>query len=1456
MLGLPPQGLPPRPPGGLPPAGLPVRVPASDLPAAGQRRRSLQAAGAPSNPDEGVYGAKRPDHLWSVLHHRENSASPDAVAEASPELRRAGRPRSREGIGIRESRSEPRRAAQDLPPLQAPVPFQPASAPFVDRGEQLAYPVFSQQEVDWRQDLKALQPRPFVQVPSSTETLAWLERRLESAQTDQRAEVSRRFAAFEQTDKHFKDYVQREQEQLHSKIQQAQVQAQEGLQEHQRQVTSLTAQSQKQDMRLQGLESQLAQASANLHSIMSAVAQGAYGPGGANGGGTGEPPQALLGAAAAAANASANLEVLRAGLEREASARVALGSETADQFKELHRQLVELSGQVEQSVLVTRQQLQHQAAQEGHDSQRQAAKLSALEPGVAQLRSDMEQVRDQLQRTGADVHRRCEEVEATCGRQLQGVQEAALSAARELWEEHQGVVAECKSSLASLQQILESKDKIAEQLRSLQQQQRDDDRQEIFTELQRKHEDLRHKVMEAEQALSQEQRVRLQEQQRSDTTLSRLGLALEKAQGTWIKDSAKLAQEFSDVKRDVQQLVDGEARAFEKRLAEGLDTAQRRLDEVERKADATRSQLGSAEERIDLQARAQSADLQNSEGRMMRQLSDLQTIQAGRLQQAELAKAEQVAASERNILRKDLEDSEAKLLNALQSLDTRTAQRLQQSVDFERERTRQETTRLLEEERGARLKSEAERMASLQRRLQSHEEQVLRHLESLRLEQKASSERQQQQVEAAKGDLLEAVDNAEARSAKRLEDELNVEREKAREQLKAFMEDERGERLKAEAERLVSLQKRLQAHEELTTQRLQEQRGRLQDALDTQRQAAEARALEDKQELQREFHDFAQEQREKAQSLAEEVSALDNDIRSMAESIDETQRSLDQRLQDELASIAARLAVASAHQAAAEKRMADSAAEAHSLLKNEVEGSIGQLRNDLDNMSAEMLKLVQDESDKSDQKHTALEGRMSTLEVAVTASTKKLEAQDNALEAAIDEAKALNFQALTATKAALDVETGRLNEHLRRVEDSVQGVEAEVLQRLQGFEEVQSEAKRETDNSFGIVQAQLGEINARLDERGEVAEQLSAKISAAEELIAQNEKKAEEQHNEQQALLDEQRKAVEEQEQAFDTRASAIEELVGQEAIRATAAEEAIKQETHGLAALLAQQAGSTDQELKNVKELVAEQQKAAEEQSSGQQKVLEASLKEAEDRHKEQQELIETNRKEAEDLEEEVGKLKQLQEKALEDLAAQLKQVEEDEKKAAVEAAEKRAGLEKKLQQEEEKTSKLFEDMKKRMEQAEAAQTLLKREADALKQTQDQRLEDQGRVNKEVQQKQDSSIDDIQLIGQKLDDLSRQSEASAVLEEAVLESAKAQFRLDQDLAGLKDKSKALEDLLEDRVSEVQAKLDGGFEALLLRLEAERWVNENVDAVADTVTNKFLRNLDKRVEKLEGEGKR
>ena len=231
------------------------------------------------------------------------------------------------------------------------------------------------------------------------------------------------------------DWVQREHEQLHAQIQQVRSAGQESGQQHQRLVGALTAQNQKQDMRLQELEAGLAQAAAQIQGVMTAVSTGVLSAAGGNGGGTGE---AAMGAAAVAASASANMEVLRAGLEREANARVALSVETAEQLKQLNDMVQELSGRQHQQVAAAQHQLQQNVAQDAQEAQRYEARFSSLEPSVQQLREELEQMRDQLSRSGADCTRRCEEAEEMCNKRLQGVQEAALSAARELWEEHQG----------------------------------------------------------------------------------------------------------------------------------------------------------------------------------------------------------------------------------------------------------------------------------------------------------------------------------------------------------------------------------------------------------------------------------------------------------------------------------------------------------------------------------------------------------------------------------------------------------------------------------------------------------------------------------------------------------------------------------------------------------------------------------------------------------------------------------------------------------------------------------------------------------------------------------------------------------------------------------------------------------------------------------------------------------
>ncbi|CAK9078011.1 Ankyrin-2 [Durusdinium trenchii] len=744
---------------------------------------------------------------------------------------------------------------------------------------------------DWR-DLKANALRPrLVSMDTGAEAKEWLERRLEASVTEQRDQISRRFGAFEQADKHFKDWVQREHEQLHSQLQQLRVSVQETGQQQQRLVGNLTAQSQKQDMRLQELEGQMAQSVAQVQGLMNAVSAGAMNAG--NGGGTGE---AAMGAAAVAASASANLEVLRQGLEREASARVALGAETAEQLKQLSDMVYELSNRQQQQQVSAQQHLQQNAAQDEKDQARVVQRVQALEPSVSSMREELEELRKLLYRCGTDCAKRCEESEELCQKRLGGVQEAALNAARELWEEHQGVVVECKSSLAALQQILDSKDKIALQLRSLQQQQREEDKQEFWTQMQVRHEQLQAKLADTERALQTEQNVRIEEQQRAEGVVSRLGLALEKAQAAWLKDSAKLSEEIHEAKRDFSIEMDGETRGVARRLADGLEAQQRSIDELGRKINGQKTELTSVAERLDSSQRAQQQELRDAEGRMMRQLNDVQTIQSGRTQQAvfdmkaEMAKLEQVTAGRCSALQKSQDELEGRAMAAVNSLETRTLEKIQDTVELERDKTRLELQRALEEERLERRNADDELRAERDR-----------HLEQMR-----------EQAAEAKQELLEVVQTAEERLLKRLDEQVASERSKTREQIEAFIEEERSERLKAEAERLMSLQKRLQAHEELTTERLNEQRARWETEIETVRQKLEAQALRDKQDLQKDLQEFVQEERLVTNALTEEMTTLAGDMQSLADSWQKHQRATEQRLATEFAALAAQQAVSSA----------------------------------------------------------------------------------------------------------------------------------------------------------------------------------------------------------------------------------------------------------------------------------------------------------------------------------------------------------------------------------------------------------------------------------------------------------------------------------------------------------------------------------------------------------------
>eukprot|EP00971_Amphidinium_carterae_P045018 885475-Amphidinium_carterae.1 len=79
--------------------------------------------------------------------------------------------------------------------------------------------------------------------------------------------------------------------------------------------------------------------------------------------------------------------------------------------------------------------------QSGSDIQ-QEARLAALAPTLDSMRGEVDSLRESLRRTLADCSKRCEEAESACARRASNVQETAMSAAKELWEEHLGVVAE------------------------------------------------------------------------------------------------------------------------------------------------------------------------------------------------------------------------------------------------------------------------------------------------------------------------------------------------------------------------------------------------------------------------------------------------------------------------------------------------------------------------------------------------------------------------------------------------------------------------------------------------------------------------------------------------------------------------------------------------------------------------------------------------------------------------------------------------------------------------------------------------------------------------------------------------------------------------------------------------------------------------------------------------------
>merc|ERR1712176_978913 len=140
-----------------------------------------------------------------------------------------------------------------------------------------------------------------------------------------------------------------------------------------------------------------------------------------------------------------------------------------------------------------------------------------------------------------------------------------------------------------------------------------------------------------------------------------------------------------------------------------------------------------------------------------------------------------------------------------------------------------------------------------------------------------------------------------------------------------------------------------------------------------------------------------------------------------------------------------------------------------------------------------------------------------------------------------------------------------------------------------------------------------------------------------------------------------------------------------------------------------------------------------------------------------------------------------------------------------------------------------------------------LAKETQKLRDQQDTNLSEQIKVNNQVKIKQDAVGDDIELLGKKLEELAAQGEAGARAEEQQEKSASEIAQLQEQGTDLMAKTGGLEEQMgalvqtaaelmgrfeecapKQAVTQLRARVDGGFDALLVRLEADRWMRESV----------------------------
>jgi hypothetical protein len=986
---------------------------------------------------------------------------------------------------------------------------------------------------------------------------AWMERRLESAHAEQRAEIARRWEGFEQADKRFKEWVQKEQEQMNGHIQQVKVATLDGQKQEQTKTAGLDVRAQKLELKVQELQSSLMQVSARAEGLSQAMQASAV---------AGSPVGSSF-TGAAAGSMQAALDILRADLDRETQARSALASEATGKIKELHALLAQEIGRHDQDSYNRNQFLSEEKAQS-------KARLANIEPNMQVLRSELDDVREQLRRTASECARRCDESENACAQRISGAQETSLSAARELWEEHHNVVAECKASLASLQQILESKDKIAAQLQSLQQQQRDDDKQELFIRFQQGLDELRTSNADLQGSLARELTTRSDAQQKLETHVGRLGVALEKAQSSWLKDSERVTTELRDARHQLETIFNSEMRNQERRVAEAMDSSMRRLDELEPRVTAAKSHAVAAEERINELQRVREAEISEAEARLKRHIADTQALLVGKIGQCDfdlrsllrtnmaehtertqkaLATIEKTTADECGILRSALDEVAREASQRVTSLREEVEQRVQ-AVDAAAARRTAQAEAVC-----AQIKED---LAELHREARGYAERAgldaRQAAEALHSQLKEDLARQALRSERACSDLaretvaLEERTNAQFASVEgkilsRVNAELKVERERNREEAKRLAEEERSERLKAETERLGSLQKRLGAHEDLTSRRIDELRSRQDDTHATLRQNVETQMVEFRMEALKKSEDNQAE----LAALREETLRLDASIYKSAAELQSSfeklgaeeanaRQALQRGVDEELAALSAKMVVDLATANESLRQSAQYEAQSRAELREDVAAEITRLENAVlaeeERLQSALDETSKEINDRVDAQIAASDAQAESVRRAFDGVDIQFEQQRNdfteglnalradlqtevaGLDARLVKQNTELTEAMDATRADLQREASEVADKVLAHGDQIRAIEDGMLTRVSETDKVVQEALTAWSDETESLHKALDESKAHLEteltkmqEANEAALRLEQeRASQAEESLESRAKSAEE----------------------------------------------------------------------------------------------------------------------------------------------------------------------------------------------------------------------------------------------------------------------------------------------------------------------------------------------------------